>query len=86
MAHLHVKLQPGRDDDIIAWLEAQENKSAAVRAAIRRAMAPPLDPAELKAVVRAAVAEALRGKVVVGGKVDGPEEDPELAAALDSLF
>lgn len=32
---MHVRLREGRDDDLITWYEAQEDKSDAVRSAIR---------------------------------------------------
>ena len=35
MTFIHVRLRDGKDDDIAAWYEAQEDKSAAVRKAIR---------------------------------------------------
>jgi hypothetical protein len=35
MVIIHVRLRDGKEDDIAAWYEAQEDKSAAVRKAIR---------------------------------------------------
>jgi len=35
LTFIHVRLRDGKDDDIAAWYEAQEDKSAAVRKAIR---------------------------------------------------
>jgi hypothetical protein len=32
---IHVRLRPGQDDDIAAWYEAQNDKSRAIREAIR---------------------------------------------------
>jgi len=36
--YIHVRLRVGRDDDIAEWYQAQENKSGAVRKAIRVAL------------------------------------------------
>lgn len=35
MGEIQARLRPGKDDTIAAWLEAQENKSAAIRRALR---------------------------------------------------
>jgi len=36
MEGIRVRLRPGKDDDIAAWYNGRENKSRAVREAIRR--------------------------------------------------
>ena len=38
MEAIHVRLRPGRDDDIAQWYEVQPDKAEAVRQAIRTAM------------------------------------------------
>jgi hypothetical protein len=35
VGEIQARLRPGKDDTIAAWLEAQENKSAAIRRALR---------------------------------------------------
>lgn len=76
-----------RDAALLAWLEAQPNKSEAIREALTaRAQGPQVQAATLGDVVRAI--ESL-GQRIAGVQVGAPapvvEEDPELAAALDSL-
>jgi len=97
---IHVRLRERGDDDIAAWYEAQQDKSGAVREAIRSYIrmqngesqetaireAVAIATANLPIVVAEAVKEALAAyrlspmqeRQVVG------DEDPELAARLDS--
>ena len=58
MVVLHVRLRPGRDDDIVAWYEAQEDKSEAVRNAIRAAMEAESGDGRMAAITEA-VSETL---------------------------
>ena len=58
MDFIHVRLRPGRDDDIAAWYEAQEDKSEAVRNAIRAAMEAESGDGRMAAITEA-VSEAL---------------------------
>ena len=86
-------LDKEKDEDIIAWLEGQRNRSKAIRDALRAAIAPPpaLDISAVRAVVEAALDEKLASLALVMGNgreansADQPE-DPELAATLDGLF
>jgi len=76
-----------RDAALLAWLEAQPNKSEAIREAIQaRAQGQP-QAATLGDVVRAieSLGQRLAGVQVIGAPSPVVEEDPELAAALDSL-
>ena len=38
MRDIHVRLRPGKDDDIATWYQALDHKSATVREALRRQM------------------------------------------------
>ena len=80
-------LDTKRDRDIICWLEGQENKSAAIREAIRAHLEH--DDITLADIYEAvqdlqrrnwmAVSEAEAGGATIS------EEPPDVAAALDSL-
>ena len=79
-----------RDAALLAWLEAQPNRSEAIREALaaRAQGQPQSQAATLADVVRAieSLGERLAGvQVVTGAPAQAVEEDPELAAALDSL-
>ena len=76
---LHMRLNPEGDRDIIAWLDAQPDKTAAVKAAIRRVMG---NGDDLEAIVRRAVISALDER----GVQAAIQVDPELEAKLDDLF
>jgi hypothetical protein len=105
--------KPGEDDDVIAWLEQQADGGEAIREAVRRAIASEqrsadgdeetrlravvteavcaalADMAFLRAIVTEAVREALADATIAvqpGQPDNGHQEDPELAARLDSLF
>jgi len=99
MSHIHVRLRDGIDDDIGAWYEAQADKSAAIREAIRTAMGlqngdaqgavvkdtVERELARLPGVVADAVRDALSSYRLQPSE-DPREpgtEDPELAARLD---
>lgn len=80
-------LDSERDAALIAWLEAQANRSEAIRAALMQAAAT-RDEVTLADVL--AAIEAL-GQRLAGLQVSQDEgrlvvqEDPDLAAALDGL-
>lgn len=79
-------LDSERDAALIAWLEAQANRSEAIRAALTQAAAT----REVTLADVLAAIEAL-GQRLAGLQVSQAEgrlvvqEDPDLAAALDSL-
>jgi len=78
-------LDSERDAALIAWLEAQDNKSEAIRAALSAAQGN--GPAATLADVLTAI-EGLGARLAglqVTAATAPVEEDPELAAALDSL-
>jgi hypothetical protein len=80
-------LDPEEDAELIDWLDGRRNASATVREALwAYYRAEQGDGASLDNVlseVRALSQKLDRIKVVRGD--DGPDEDPELAAALDGL-
>jgi len=97
----HIPLYPGEDDQLIAWVNSLNRlpfggKSQAVKDALRRGIglvpdnapstSPVLDLAEIRAVVEAAVAQALarsEGQMSVASV--GAFEDEETEAILDHL-
>jgi hypothetical protein len=94
---VNLRLREGQDDDVIAWLEQQPNKSEAIRECLRRGIAattsPPadFDDHRLSTLVKEAVREVLADVVITAQQPDRPapgngHEDPVLAARLDSLF
>lgn len=84
MARVNVVLDERRDIDILRWLDAQTNKSAAVREAIRMRMRMRNLPTreELRGILR----EELARVSVDAGDVRPQDEDAELGARLDSMF
>lgn len=94
MARLYVRLNEETDKDIIGWLDAQECKTAAVKAAIRAAMggghsepaSVDLDLGAIRCVFEAVLDERLAGLTVATGGNNGGQEDKELAAKLDAMF
>lgn len=96
---IHVRLRERGDDDIAAWYEAQQDKSGAVREAIRAFIrmqngesqetaireAVTRATASLPVIVAEAVKEALATYQLspVQERQAVGDEDPELAARLD---
>ncbi len=86
---LQARLRPGKDDDLIEWYLMQEDRSAAVRLALRtylqseNAADDPLR--DLPGLVTAAVQAALEGvQLAPATSPDAdPGEDAALAARLD---
>jgi len=80
------------DADILGWLDAQRNRSEAIREVLRAAIVPTpaLDLAAIRQVVDAALREHLQGLILTDGDAPAANgatgEDPELAARLDELF
>jgi hypothetical protein len=99
-AFIHVRLREGRDDDVATWYEAQDDRSEAVREAIRVYMrlqsdntqeavikeAVARELARLPDVVACAVREALASYRLAPVELsrEPGAEDPELAARLDA--
>jgi len=89
-----MRLHPGPDDDVIAWLANQVDKTAAVkrliRANIRAEVAAQtgsgqVDLAAIRRVVEAAIADKLAG-VALSPTGAGVDADPELENKLDEMF
>jgi hypothetical protein len=80
-------LDDRRDTDILAWLAERPNRSLAVREALRAWMSPTdsLDAVVLRRVLREELSwVSVQG---VGSAAPGtPQEDEEVAEALDSLM
>jgi len=76
------------DKDIVRWLARQENRSAAIRVAIRDHVGRGgVTLGDVYQVVKAMERKLQRGAVVVadGGETDEWDEPPEAAAALNAL-
>ena len=89
------RLRRGEDDDLIAWIAEQPNKSEAIRESLRRGIAAAPPPAgDDHLLLRTVVVEAVREALAVMAIAVQPDqsgngreaEDPELAARLDNLF
>lgn len=87
--NLHVRLKEKTDADVIAWLEAQKNKSEAVRDALRAAITPSaLDLAAIRNILEAVLDERLAGLSLTGGCCELPEQSETSRASerLRSMF
>ena len=86
---IQLVLDTNRDADLIAWLDEQPNRSAAVRSALR-AQITQQDPVleTIRAAIRSELTSALAGLQLHQDCSSTLEaaEDPELARALDALF
>jgi hypothetical protein len=83
-----VSLDTEADKDLIRWLERQENRSAAIREAIRDHLGHSgITLGDVYQAVKALERKLGTGAVVVTGDADGEriEEPPGAAAALDAL-
>lgn len=84
-----VVMDTERDADLLRWLEQQENRSAAVRAALRQVLqpAPQLKAAAVRQIVREELA-----RVQIAGVSDETDCDPasdvdsEAGGLLDAMF
>ncbi len=74
VSEIHVRLRPGKDDDIARWYEGLERKSAAVREALRRQ-------------IRQVEESAWRATGTDAGRVMGVDrgDNGELLAAIDRV-
>jgi hypothetical protein len=91
-AHLKFIVDVEADADILTWWRQQENKSAAVRAAIRATLEPtppPLTTADVRQVVREELAQveiAAQPGETNDETTITEDVNPEAAARLDALF
>ena len=85
-------LDPEDDADIIRWLKEQDNKSAAIRAAIRQVIRPQetFDESKLRRVLRE---ELSRAQITVSENDESEpspsiteDVDPEAGRLLDEMF
>ena len=79
-----IALDTERDADLVAYLDAQDNRSAAIRDALRLALDQGRRPAATIDDVLAAVRDLQRGGVLHSEQA-GAGEPPDIAAVLDSL-
>ncbi|MBD3373737.1 hypothetical protein GF406_01770 [candidate division KSB1 bacterium] len=94
MAQFRMRLHDQEDRDLIAWLDAQEDKTAAVKAAIRAAMdggpgdtgAVELDAASLAAIRAVFEAVIVEHGGIAAAPVEAAGCDPELETKLDTMF
>ena len=78
-------LDTQRDAALLAWLDAQDNLSETVRAALRNHYdASQVTLADVYRAVQA-VEQRLADGVAVAAPTTAPTEDPDLAEALDQL-
>ena len=78
-------LDTQRDAALLAWLDAQDNQSETVRAALRNLYdASQVTLADVYRAVQA-VEQRLMDGVAVVAPATTPVEDPDLANALDNL-
>ncbi len=78
-------LDTQRDATLLAWLDAQDNQSETVRAALRNLYdASQVTLADVYRAVQA-VEQRLADGVTLGTPAPQPIEDPDLADALDNL-
>jgi hypothetical protein len=76
-------VDPDTDQDIIRWLDAQGNRSAAIRAAIR-SHSRTLTESDLRRILRDELASVSVGSD--DGKQRTGDVDPEAGALLDDMF
>ena len=84
-----VVMDTERDADLLRWLDQQENRSAAVREALRQALQPKprLDAATIRRIMREELASArVAGAAEVPENASPTDVDPEAGALLDAMF
>jgi hypothetical protein len=90
--YVHARLQPGRDDDLIAWLEAQPagGRSEAIRALLRDGLRMRQMESSMASIVRQAIMETLTGLQVTAtrdySELDANEVEKEFGDQLDQLL
>ena len=80
-----IALDTDRDRDLVAYLDARPNRSAAIRDALRLAVEQGRRPAATIDDVLAAVQALQRGGVLHSEQTGSEGEPPDIAAALDNL-
>lgn len=82
--YVHARLQPGRDDDLIAWLEAQPagGRSEAIRALLRDGLRMRQMESSIAAVVRQVISETLSEVQIIDARQMPSEDTEEIEAAF----
>ena len=73
------------DRDIIRWLDRQDNRSAAVRAAIRATMSSGVTIGDVYQAIKTLERKLAAGVIVTAPGDNYTDEPPAAAAALDAL-
>jgi len=90
--YVHARLHPGRDDDLIAWLESWSvgGRSEAIRALLRDGLRMHQMELSMASIVRQAVKETLAGLQVTDTQersaLNANEVEEEFGAQLDQLL
>jgi len=90
--YVHARLHPGRDDDLIAWMETQPagGRSEAVRALMRDGLRMRQMELSMASIVRQVVKETLGGLQVADAQehseLNTNEVEEEFGAQLDQLL
>lgn len=95
-SHIHVRVYPGKDDDLMEWIEGLPpgKRSQAIRDALRRGIGMPVsgnvDISAIEAVVRQTISDALRGMQMVaeqqGIAFDNNQIEESFGNKLDQLL
>jgi len=83
-----ISLDADEDRDLLRWLGRQENRSAAIREALRARVSGGVTLGDVYQAVKAVERLIRSGVVVAGAPADNGEiweEPPDIAAALDAL-
>ena len=93
MTRLNMRLHDERDKDIVAWLDTQKDKTAAIKAAIRAVIGigssqepAAVDLSAIRSVFETVLDERLSGLALKDTEASQPDEDPDAAAKLDAMF
>ena len=94
MAAFQMRLNCKKDADILRWLDEQENKTHAVKEALRTFIAGDashsepahVDLCSIRAVFEAVLDERLRDLVFSDNGSSPQSEDRDAAAKLDAMF
>lgn len=90
--YVHARLRPGRDDDLIVWLETQPTggRSEAIRALLRDGLRMRQTEVSLGSIVRRAIKETLAGLQATAtqerAELNSNEVEEEFGAQLDQLL
>lgn len=81
-----LKIDTETDADLVRWLDRQDNKSAAIRTALRgHIRGNSVSLGDVYQAVKALERKIAAGVIVTASDDDYTDEPPEAAAALDAL-